>query len=161
MVFYSWRPSVGNCRLIPFTANAAVTPEILGTPADARRPLFIVVHGLNPEEKQWRALAATFAEQGEVLRLRYHATLMSNADPNELARNIAMHIEDAVPADRSVRVVLIAHSMGAPLIRRALLLGRGQPWVERVHRVVLMAGISRGWDLSGEPPPGTIKVHRL
>jgi hypothetical protein len=58
-------------------------------------------------------------------------------------------------------VVLVANSMGAPLVRRALLDDRAVAWATRVSRLVLLAGLSRGWDLAGEPPADGHPVNRL
>lgn len=143
-----------------FSSNNSVAPERLGSPASANRPLIVLVHGMTPDKKRLDALVEALEPYGEVLRLNYNASLISNADPTAIAQNISNEMDKAIPSGSLIPVIMVAHSMGAPLTRRAILIGKNQHWVEQVNRVVLMAGVARGWDLSGEPPPDSNIIHR-
>ena len=60
-------------------------------------------------------------------------------------------------------IVLVGHSMGALITRKAFLFGLAKTddqdekepvtgWAKKVKRIVLMAGMNRGWDITGQRP---------
>jgi pimeloyl-ACP methyl ester carboxylesterase len=63
---------------------------------------------------------------------------------NELRAILDQEYHDHGPFER---VVLMGHSVGGLLVRRVFLDGarKGEPWASRVERVVLLAGLSRGY----------------
>jgi len=117
-------------------------------------PLFVLVHGFDPDDGRWKAMAGELQAYGDVLRLNYDSGPLSNADPYQLAREIGSAIDTAIRNDTR-QVVLVAHSMGALLARRAVLdgLASAQPWAARVRRLVLLAGMNRGWTVEGKLAP--------
>lgn len=127
----------------------------------ASQVLFVLVHGMRPDTKHWDALQRTLEPHGRVLRLHYNADPWSNADPAAVAAGIGQQLQTVVAQTQARRVVLVAHSMGALITRRALLDARGQPWVDRVGRVLLMAGVNRGWTLAGEAPADADPLYRF
>lgn len=127
----------------------------------ASQVLFVLVHGMRPDTKHWDALQHALEPHGRVLRLHYNADPWSNADPAAVAAGIGQHLQTVVAQTQARRVVLVAHSMGALITRRALLDARGQPWVDRVGRVLLMAGVTRGWTLAGEAPADADPLYRF
>jgi len=127
----------------------------------ASAALFVLVHGMRPDTEHWDALQRTLEPHGRVLRLHYNADPWSNADPAAVAAGIGQHLQTVVAQTQARRVVLVAHSMGALITRRALLDARGQPWVDRVGRVVLMAGVTRGWTLAGDAPADADPLYRF
>jgi pimeloyl-ACP methyl ester carboxylesterase len=75
---------------------------------------------------------------------RYYGNYFSSADPNELA--MALENDLAKLHLRYRRIILVGHSFGALLIRKAMLLDRdGSRWLKRVERVVMLAGTNRGF----------------
>lgn len=118
-------------------------------------PLFVLVHGFDPDRKEWNAVAQSLVPHGDVLELRYDAGRTSNAQPAEVARNIGAAIAAEVAKGGRTDVVVVAHSMGALLARRALLdaLKDKQAWAVSVKRLVLLAGMNRGWTAEGRLPP--------
>ena len=149
--------------------KTVVHADVLAGPAGPAGPatgtaptLFVLVHGYNPSQKLWAQMAQTLQPHGAVLRLRYNAGPFSNADPDEITRRMSDEIAKATTATGATRVVLVAHSMGALLTRRTLLLAhsQAQPWFKQVQRVVLLAGVNRGWDVSGEPPADASTLNR-
>lgn len=147
-----------------FGSHLATEPGVRGDPlsGDATRStLFVLVHGMTPDDEHWAEVARSLEPHGQVLRLRYNAARWSNADPRQVAAGIGREVKAAVDATGAGRVRFVAHSMGALLTRRALLDSRGQAWLGRVDRVVLLAGVNRGWDLSGEPPADADPLYRL
>lgn len=95
----------------------------------------------------------------------YPAQVLSSVDPLDVAQELVDAISGAVSA-RELRgspydeVILIGHSLGALLIRKAFVFARGQTqdipgpvnvvgeaWANRVSRIILLAGTNRGWSL--------------
>ena len=124
-------------------------------------PLMVIVPGLNqgtwwpfatgdPVER-YRGITADLTTRGDVLILGYPNGLVSNASPRGIARALA----DKIRAEwsRNPRdIQLIGHSIGALLVRQAMLEPVAQAWVGQVKRVVLLAGMNRGWDITGHKP---------
>jgi len=123
--------------------------------------LFILVHGMSPNEDRWASAERSLYEEGQVVRLSYNATAWSNADPERVAWGIGQRIGEAINETKATDVVIVAHSMGALLTRRALLGSRQKEWLPFVKRVVLLAGVNRGWDLGAEPPADVDDLKRL
>jgi pimeloyl-ACP methyl ester carboxylesterase len=136
---------------------ASVTPELeKGNGADRR--LFVLVHGFLGQSKAarkgWASIARALEQHGDVLYLRYPASRGSNADPLLLAQGIRDAIRKRYGSYD--RVVLVGHSIGALLLRRAVVNElRERPadsWIPKLDRLVLLAGMNRGWDVSGQKP---------
>jgi alpha-beta hydrolase superfamily lysophospholipase len=115
--------------------------------------LFVVVHGLD-NGLHYPSIVGALKPNGDVLPLRYPNGYLSNAEPQNLADSIARAVSLAYRPDRHQHIVLVGQSMGALLVRRALLDAEtGQAaWARAVTRVVLLAGMNRGWDISGKKP---------
>ncbi|WP_165070123.1 alpha/beta fold hydrolase [Paludisphaera rhizosphaerae] len=95
---------------------------------------------------------------------------LSRADAARIAADLSDAIQEAVdaraqrPGDGYRKIVLIGHSVGALMIRKAYVYGRGQvqdcptqlvrgkkPWPGLVERMVLMSSMDRGWTLTVRP----------
>jgi alpha-beta hydrolase superfamily lysophospholipase len=134
--------------------NTHVTVQLEPGVASGTR-LFILVHVFTPN-RQWIDNTATvLKEYGDVLRVAYPAATFSNATADDICTQLAAKIATQPEITRYSEIVFVAHSAGALLARRALLLGMDarESWAGKVHRVVLLAGTNRGWSLSGEKPP--------
>ena len=100
----------------------------------------------------------------------YTTNLFSNADIFLLASQLKSIIDQTfqerkLQGNPYERVVLIGHSVGAVLLRKAYVYGMGatddhpfhkaptqaKEWTEKVERLVLLAGMNRGWDVSPRP----------
>src|SRR5207244_4069973 len=95
---------------------------------------------------------------------------LSNASPNDIAAGLNTAIQEVDAQHSYRRIVLVGHSIGALVTRKAFLYARGaavdtkdptgsplpgrQPvgWASKVVRMVLLAGTNRGWDVSGQKP---------
>lgn len=134
----------------PYLATDSCVEADLVSRDPASTDLIVLVHGMVPKQARWDLLASTLEPKGHLLRLHYNAAKWSNASPDKIAAGIAVQIEAALTKTGASRVVIVAHSMGALLTRRAILDARGSEWVKRVKRLVLLAGVNRGWNLSGD-----------
>ena len=126
-----------------------------------------------------RAAVMGAMPDADVLAPTYPASTLGNTDPCAVAARLNDRIEAAWNERLSRggaydRIVLIGHSLGALLVRKAYVYGRGQgqdhptivrddegeaptmelvpmQWVKRVERIVLLAGTNRGWSLYVRP----------
>lgn len=109
----------------------------------------------------------------KVLKYKYDGSFWSSRDPNDLAIDLCSKIDESWrellnQKGAEIPIILIGHSIGALLVRKAYLVGKGlaEPkdgfpnfgqlfpnlnlpqWVNAVKGVVLLASPNRGWDLS-------------
>lgn len=133
--------------------------------------LFVLVHGFNHNPARWDGMASVLGEHGDVLRLEYPSGVLSNAEPDTVARGVSEEIEKALAKANPARIVIVAHSIGALVARKALLYAVGgtdiprndqyrRSWGDKVNRVVLLAGTNRGWDIAGNKPLDMSPVSR-
>jgi predicted esterase len=102
----------------------------------------------------------------DVLAIRYPSHSVSNADPFLISEQICQKIHELYSRKKYSRIILVGYSKGALLIRKAFVYGHGRvedvelvggesrpamPWVSAVERVVLLAGMNRGWTLRHRP----------
>lgn len=128
--------------------------------------LVVLIHGL-PGPDSLGALKRVIREEfprSDLLTATYSPSLLSNTDPYRITNTIEHGIADAHHAKNYDRIVLIGHSLGAILLRKALVWGYGveedrqhlgalgrRNWPDKVTRFVSLAGINRGWSLDPRP----------
>ena len=132
--------------------------------------LVVMAHGMAGRRSFEGAvhLASQALPHGDRLVLRFDARFIANADAFDIANLLEQAIHEAVGSHGYRHIVLLGHSAGGALVRKAFVWGHGleddrtrlgargkRPWVDRVERIVLLAGINRGWTIS--PPPA--KMH--
>ena len=104
----------------------------------------------------------------DILFFGYPASIFSNADPFVLADQLEEAIAQRYRDRNYSRIILSGHSIGGLLIRKAFVYGRGSvedlplagqavttrephEWTKRVDRIVLLAGMNRGWSAEERP----------
>jgi hypothetical protein len=144
--------------------------------------LVVLVHGWRNDPTTLREVRDTVAAaepQADILLPRYTAGLLSNASPEALAADLADAISSAVAARRArpeggqyEDIILVGHCLGALLVRKAFVYACGQTqdhprtspqgdyivpggadWTPCVSRILLLAGMNRGWSLQGGQVP--------
>jgi alpha-beta hydrolase superfamily lysophospholipase len=138
--------------------------------------LVVLLHAWHGRASDLAEVKGTVRRQlpnSDILAPEYVADLFSNNDPLELAskldRRLEQIVQDARERGAGYRsIILIGHSAGALILRRAYLYGMGyrsdhfapelrqlephgesppSTWVNSVDRMVLLASMNRGWDL--------------
>jgi len=138
-------------------------PDREGDQAGVRK-LIVCVHGYVFGERVCRTfweLARTLFTDCDVMFPIYPASLLSNSDPYRIASEIRNEISAACRKRDYEDIVLVGCSSGALLVRKALLLEleetdegsspSAETWARKVERMVLLAGLSRGWSFAKRP----------
>lgn len=94
-------------------------------------------------------------ENLESLPFAYPYSPFTNREPEGIADNLNAKIKDYVLEHPEIeKIILVGHSMGSTLVRRAFLdasgygsqVDREEAWASRVERIVLLGALGRGFD---------------
>ena len=153
--------------------KAKITPVFQG--AARSRRLFVLIPDYTGKPRRIVGVASAIREReplSDVAITGYSGGVFSNNDPLEIAELIVEEIDARVKAkaaagDRYDGIVLVGYSLGAIIARLVYLLASGRTrsttcdrpvpvaWAGQVDRIVLLAGITRGWSGHIERPPHT------
>jgi predicted esterase len=146
---------------------------VLRRAREESRELVVIVHGLKRAVLDHvPRVVAERLPHADILIPSYDTRWSSNVDPVRLADELSDAIESRYESHERAtgqayqRIVLIGHSRGALFVRKAYVFACGQnhelwrgdlrpvrkKWPGAVRRIVLMAGMQRGWSLSPKPP---------
>lgn len=136
------------------------SPEIHGK-SDT---LVVLLHGIGRNLKDWCEAIREFLPDADLLVPQYDSNIFSNVNPRKVADQLVQYIHE-VDINRSRRsdgaaygrIILIGYSAGGLIIRKTYLIAMGYgddekiirnfrpfPWVKKVERILLMAGLNRG-----------------
>lgn len=154
--------------LRPRRVRVAVIPAVTA-PAHT---LAVVVHGVAGRSSidGLVELVRSQLPQADCAVLDYDARPWSNTDPFAVANVLEQELHALADRDTPYReIVLIGHSAGGAILRKAFVWGHGQEqdrdrfgrrqrraWVGRVVRIVMLAGINRGWSVEQRPANMTL-----
>ena len=136
-------------HLRPRAVTGSVAPGSLqcapGAPIQVLVPVF---DGLVARKTSVRPALLPY---GDVVSFSYDNNSLSNVDPVALADRMGSEIQRLYTAGRYRSVVLIGHSIGALVARQACLSSAkaGAAWIGATRRIVLLAGMNHGWDVTG------------
>lgn len=145
-----------------------------GEVTDATRTLVVLLHAYTHTAASLDALKARIRgldgyrgeDEAQFLVPELPLSLLSVADPSEIVRGLMDDIDRvlAESAGRIGRIQLVGHSYGALLARKLYVVAcgeteeapfepaarpcAGRPWAGMVERIVLLAGMNRGWRIS-------------
>jgi hypothetical protein len=141
------------------------------THEEGNRRLVVLVHGLLGRARFASAidLAREAVPGSDLLIADYDSRVLSNADPYAIANAIERRIHDADAKYTYDEIVLVGHSMGGLLLRKAVVWGNGleedrqifglrgaRRWVRKTTRFVSLATINRGWSIDPRPERMTL-----
>ncbi len=139
------------------------------------RELVVLLHGYTLDASaldELRAVVEAQLPDADILAPSYDSGIFSNIRPQTIAEHLRRDIRFACYERETQagapyeRVFLVGHSLGAVLLRKAYLdeleatlpvegdanpTGAGSNWATRVDRLILMAGMNRGWSLDYRP----------
>jgi pimeloyl-ACP methyl ester carboxylesterase len=133
---------------------------------DGNRGLVVLVHGLLGRRLFSSAIdvAREALPAADLLIVDYDSGVLSNGSPYAIANAIERAIHQAHTAHGYDEIVLVGHSMGGALLRKAVVWGHGieedrgnfglrgpREWVTRTKRLVSLAAINRGWSIDPRP----------
>ena len=173
VVFHSGEPATNSATNVG--ANAVVDQ------GRNPRSLYVVVHGLGGPQTMDATceLIRELDPAADIIALNYlRRTVLadrmlplgsSNWDAFDLSKEIELQISQQESEGDYSEINLIGHSAGAVLIRKAYLIGCGacselnvdlsgdeqpsrSPWTGKVKRIVMLAGLNRGIQISGQRP---------
>jgi pimeloyl-ACP methyl ester carboxylesterase len=154
--------------------------QVLVRSGSESRDLVVLLHGWTGSPSVLKDLTAVVcgrSETGETAALphadvivpMYAGGIFSNVSCYGLAWDLVELIGAALKERRSrggeyERVILIGHSIGALVIRKAVVFAHGetqdaplqvrpaaQPWASKIERVILFAAMNRGWTSERRP----------
>jgi pimeloyl-ACP methyl ester carboxylesterase len=133
---------------------------------DGHQRLVVLVHGMpgRAEFEPAIALAREALPDADLLVFDYDSSTLSNSSPYVIANTIERVINDTHVKYSYNEIVLVGHSLGGMLLRKAIVWGNGleddrhgfglrgeRDWVQRVSRFVSLASINRGWSIDPRP----------
>ena len=127
---------------MPDKTLVVLVPDYRGNP-ETLEPLFKHVQ------------KSTNLENLESLPFPYPLSPFINRDPEDIADNLNAKIQNYVREHPEInKIILVGHSMGSTLVRRAFLdasgygsqIDRAEVWASRVERIVLLGALGRGFE---------------
>ncbi len=138
--------------------------------------LVVLLHGFGGKHtlRDLRSAVTDASPNSDVFIPKYKVGPFRNTDIRQLSGTLEQYIDEcfrkrAAETDRGAdqyrKVILIGHSLGTLIIRKAYIYGKGSTedhpiprsnatpsdWVAAVERIVLLAGMNRGWSFHIRP----------
>lgn len=150
-------------------ANIAPQMEVVHEAGLKSEELVVVVHGFTGDRRSMDGVLQAIHEQrtgADLLFFSFPSSTFSNRDPFALASELEAAIGERDRVRNYRRIILSGYGMGALLARKAYIYGCGsvedlnfagdaattrppRDWMGKVDRIVLLAGMNRGWNPEG------------
>jgi pimeloyl-ACP methyl ester carboxylesterase len=151
--------------------------QINNASQDGSNTLVVLLHAFSLKSislKSVEEAVLNVLPKADIFRPELHVPVWSMKDPNQIVVDLLQEIDLKVTrAEESVRpvekIILVGHSLGALLARKLYIVACGEtsqapfeeiyrisnstivaprPWATKVDRIVLLAGMNRGWRIS-------------
>lgn len=135
-------------------------------PAAGPRSLVVLAHGMAGRRSVdgLARLVQQTLPRADLAVLDYDSRPFANTDPYNAANVLELQVHALVQQHGHAEVVLVGHSAGVALLRKAFVWAQGleqdrrsfglrgpRHWAGRVSRIVMLAGINRGWSVDPRP----------
>jgi pimeloyl-ACP methyl ester carboxylesterase len=129
--------------------------------------LVVLFHGYTNGPKDMESIESlvnTRLRGARVIKPQMPLSRWSTADPNEVVLSLLEKIGNVWRVQGRGDIIFIGHSIGGLLARKVYVVACGptkdapfsnvlnltvaQPWAARVKRIILLAGMNRGWEVS-------------
>jgi alpha-beta hydrolase superfamily lysophospholipase len=154
---------------LQFLAEPGPTSALLH--GDGGRTLVVLVHGLGGDRTLaplTRHVRESYPD-ADLLVAHYDSRPFSNASAYDVANVLEARIHQAFQSRPYEQVIVVGHSMGWMIARKAILWAHGfeqdrpapkgrRAWAQRLARAVSLAGLNRGWSI--DPAPDRMRPLR-
>lgn len=129
--------------------------------------LVVVLHGMNNKAHRLDGVVSVIQSDrpnADILVPEYDSSSTSTANPLRLTRNLVQCVGDAVDEKGGYDdITLVGYSIGGLFLRKVYISAQGfdqdgisitaprSAWADKVHRIVLLAGMNNGWSVSPKP----------
>jgi pimeloyl-ACP methyl ester carboxylesterase len=140
--------------------------------AEGQRHLIVVFRGMGGRPlDDVRAVVKETFPAADLMIPRYSSSGLSNEDPLDIVQMYLRAIDDAVERGRYNRITLVGYSMGALIARKMLVCAHTgcaqdydraiaqREWRVSIDRLVLLAGMNRGWATHCEKVVAVQQAH--
>lgn len=152
-------------------------------PRGASQDLVVLLHAYTSRPEKLTALRRVVEHEmpdADLLIPRLPASLTSMAKPAAIVQSVLGQIDQAwqhAGPDQYRRIILVGHSIGGLVARKVYICACGEtagipfeagisasevrPWAAKVERIILLAGMNRGWSISHHLAPLNALLWRL
>ena len=144
----------------------AVRVETIAATSATSRVLAVVAHGISGRSSVSGLVGlirSTFPD-ADCAVLSYDSRPYGNSDPFHAANVLELEVNRLVQSGAYESIILVGHSAGGAILRKMFVWAHGQEedrlrfgargrrsWVDRIERLVMLAGINRGWSVDVRP----------
>ena len=151
-----------------------VKVDVISPEKSRSEMLVVLVHGMAGRKRFHSAvkLIQSWLPEATFAVADYDSRVVANTDPSVVADELERSIHRLVKQQDFQSVILVGHSSGGAVLRKAFVWAHGQEvdrtpygkqgkrdWVDRVERIVLLAGINRGYSISPRPRKMTLGTY--
>ncbi|RZK02511.1 MAG: alpha/beta hydrolase, partial [Flavobacterium sp.] len=141
--------------------------------------LIVIIHGYVGKTSRYsymdKAIKSIYSD-AKVLIPKLDLGIFSNACPNEVVAKILDLIDEHWDKDKFDKVILIGNSVGALIARKVYVSACGEncdipfederlkkkrEWAAKVERIILLAGLNRGWSQNSHLSLGAMLIFNV
>jgi len=151
--------------------------------SEGARTLVLVFHGigtrLEPLAPLVETIRAELRSDGDIWMPPRWSGVFSNADAAGITRDAALEVDQLMDAYRFERIIVVGYSAGGIFARKFVVYANGEEanapfeaeakkgvgypraWASKIERVILLAGMNRGWEFAPTVNPFKLMLIRF